>query len=327
MREFEVLQGEGGRRLDKHLSKILGNAPMPLVQKFLRKKLIKLNGAKANGQDMIQDGDRIQVWLSDDFVGELVTAPKEPQSSGNIRAVYEDADILVANKPPGLLTQPSKPGGEEDTLNRRLLAYLAKKGQFTPREGSAFAPACCNRLDRNTSGLVMCAKNLAASQELSKAFAQGKVNKIYIAAMLGRIDKEQLLEGFIDRNEETFESLASGDAGKPAAMRVWPVAYGQGFTVARIQLLTGRTHQIRAFGKEMGHPILGDPKYGDASENARLARVHGVRYQLLHAEKMTYNADEGKLKGLCGMEWEAPPHGLFMKFLEKENAVPKARIR
>jgi 23S rRNA pseudouridine955/2504/2580 synthase len=323
MREFEVHAGEGGRRLDRHLSKILGNAPMPLLQKLLRKKLIKLNGAKASGEAMISDGDKITVWVSDPFLAELVSAPKDPpRSLGAISAVYEDSDILVADKPPGLLTQASKPGGAEDTLDRRLIAYLSRNGQFSPGEGTAFTPACCNRLDRNTSGLVMCAKNLSASQELSKAFAEGKVEKIYLAALCGRIEKEQLLEGFIERNNETFSSMVSGE-GKPAAMRVWPVAYGQGFTVARIQLLTGRTHQIRAFGKEMGHPVLGDPKYGDPSENARLARVHGIRAQLLHAEKMAYKRGEGKLKRLCELTWQAPPHGLFMRFLEKENAVPK----
>ena len=306
VREITVCRGEDNRRLDKYLMKYMNIAPHSFIYKMLRKKRIKLNGARAGGNEILCDGDTITLYLSDDTISSFTAARAIPKQAGDLDIVFEDDDILILNKPAGMLVHSDSPHSSDD-LASRLICYLGGKGLLS----DTFTPAPSNRLDRNTSGIVACGKHPAAVRALNEA----KSEKFYIAAVFGTINKPDRLVGFISKdsqnNEVTVNSM-SFPGSKQIITEFIPIGWGQGITLLKIKLVTGRTHQIRAQLMAAGFPVLGDPKYGDIRANERFA----LKSQLLHAAEYTFISNEGLLAKYYKSTFCAPIPEKFTSFIK-----------
>ena len=284
MKEIKITKNEENQRLDKYLLKYFNKAPKSFVYKMLRKKRIKLNKGKAEGSEMLLEGDTLQLYLAEETMAGFMEEKTVPVAERHFGIVYEDDDILVVNKPAGLLTHPEK-AEDRDTLTDQILYYLYEKGQYTPSAESAFTPAVCNRLDRNTSGIVVAGKTLRAVEEA------------------GEIDL------YLSKDEEHNQVRTSHQekAGYRRALTKYrPLAHTKDYTLLELQLITGKTHQIRAHMQAMGHPVLGDRKYGDAETNRKVRGEFAISNQCLHARKIVWKEKEGFLSYLYGKQMTAP---------------------
>jgi len=318
MNTFTIQANNANQRLDKFLLKYFNKATRGLIYKLLRNKRIKLNGARAAGSEILRAGDELMFYIAPETMAGLMEARAIREDCAALSVLYEDAHVLMADKPGGLLTQPDAPNA--DCVSERLLAYLARSGAYTAEAGAAFTPAPVNRLDRNTSGIVLCAKTLAAAQVLSAALREraGGLEKYYLAVAVGRVREAMVLSGVHQKDEKTNQATIRnaditnvlGEDGKDAVTEITPLSHGDGFTVLRVKLLTGRTHQIRAHLQSIGHPIVGDPKYGDAAAN----RAFGVKGQLLCAYELRMGELDEPLAYLNGKVFCAPLPAGFRRF-------------
>jgi len=309
MREIVLSQQEENRRLDKFLAHYLNRAPNALLQKLLRKKRIKLNGKRAHGNEIVKAGDVVGLYLAPDTIADLREsgASKLPPAKP-VDVVYEDEHILMLNKPAGLLTHSDKAGEGQDTLVARMLFYLHKKGEFTPFQ-TTFAPAMCNRLDRNTSGLVICGKQLPALQNLNAAFAAQTVDKTYLAVVHGRLEGKGTLRGFLHKDKKANRSsVTNAENGEAVHTEYESAAVGDGFSLLRVKLVTGKSHQIRVHMSALGHPLVGDVKYGGKN-------ISAVRGHLLHCCSIQFCPTTKGLEYLDGRVFSAPMPKAFEQFL------------
>ncbi|MCM1282338.1 MAG: RluA family pseudouridine synthase [Muribaculaceae bacterium] len=296
MKEFTITPNESGQRLDKLLKKILPEASAGFLYKMLRKKNITHNGKKADGREMLNEGDRIQLFFSDatflKFSGNVKELEEEYEVLKSLfmqglKVVYEDEDILAADKPANMLSQKAK--ASDISANERLLGYLIRSGALQPEGVQTFRPSVCNRLDRNTTGLILMGKTLRGSQFLSESLRNRSIQKYYRAVVAGHVQKEAHMSGYLLKDEEKnkVQILKEEREGAAFAETVYcPVAYGDGCTLLELQLITGKTHQIRAQLAADGHPVIGDRKYGDAKMNKFMHEELHVNHQLLHAYRI-----------------------------------------
>ncbi len=324
MQEFTVNPQQAGQRLDKVLGRYLSLAPKDFLYKMLRKKNIVLNGKKALGSELVQQGDLVRLYLSDETIEKFtrkegarefprLTAPPYP-------ILYEDETLLVVDKPAGVLSQ--KASASDISANEMLLGYLLGTGQITTESMRTFTPGVCNRLDRNTSGLLFFGKTLAGARAISALLQERALGKYYLGVVAGRISQQIAPSGWLSkeqqRNVVTVTEEERKDA-RPIRAVYTPLDVSKEATLLQIQLLTGRSHQIRAQLASLGHPIWGDPKYGDREKNGSVRYRYGVRAQLLHCAKAIFPADlTGVLAPLAGRTLTAPLPPLFAKVCREE---------
>ena len=322
MYQFTINSNEAGQRFDKYLHKLLPKAPASFFYNMLRKKNIVLNGKKAEGKEKLSIGDEISLFLSEEtFLSFQDSLQKESefikayQTLKDIQIVFENQNMLIVNKPSGILTQKSK--DSDLSLNEWLIGYLLFSNAITRESLRTFKPSVCNRLDRNTSGLVLCSKTLKGSQRLSMLIRERKVHKFYRLFVKGSVEKEELLKGYLVKDELTNKVIISEtpiEQGAYIKTRFYPVQKLSDMTYLEVELITGKTHQIRAHMASVGHPILMDYKYGDHKFNEKYKDRFPAQGQLLHAYRLEFSKEESLLEG-AGPVFIAEEPSVFQKLL------------
>lgn len=300
MQAVTINDNQAGQRLDKFLHKYLPLAGNGFLYKMLRKKNIVLNGKRAEGKEMLAKGDLIQFYFSEETFQKFAGRPLEDTAEYEKAfskwrgeeaptVIYEDSDLLFLNKPAGLLTQKAKP--EDISVNEWMIGYLLHCNAVTAENLHTFHPSVCNRLDRNTSGLVLCGKSLQGSQLLSRMIKERSIRKFYLTICKGVLSKPRMLEGYLVKDTKTNKvTVCAQNSHKAAAVKTFyrPLAVSgdNAYTLLEVELITGKTHQIRAHLATDGHPLVGDCKYGDASANHLFQKKYNLHAQLLHAHRV-----------------------------------------
>ncbi len=329
MKIYTIGVNEAGQRLDKYLSRLLRNATSGLLYKQLRCKNITLNGHKAKGCELLSPDDTVRVFMSDStiekFTAQNTPLPVPGADPGFLKVVYEDGDIILADKPAGVLSQKAE--RDDISMNEYLISYLkygasgsggAESCQNTGCPGSAVTPAFCNRLDRNTSGLMIGGKSLAGLREMSRIIRERSLSKYYLAVVGGTVGESGSIDGWLSKdpaaNRVTVKSREF-----PGSSRIIteyaPMAAADGLTLLKLKLVTGKAHQLRAHLASVGHPVLGDPKYGDPALN----RSYGAKIQLLHSYEAVFPHMEGDFAELSGRSFKTEFPERFRKYFDAES--------
>lgn len=287
MIDVNITGNDSGKRLDRFLRQYLKEAPLSLVYRMIRRD-VKLNGRRAPGDVVLREGDIVSLYIDESRLASLIGERDHPAAERQFAIAYEDENLLVVDKPHGLLVHGDV-GERTNTLVNQVIDYLIKTGSYVPERERTFVPAPVHRLDRNTAGLVMFGKNAPALRTLSEALRNGWIRRYYTAIVTGRLDGEHRLTGTLHRDEDRKQSFVSGETARDGRLIetvVRPLHAEDRYSLVCVELITGRTHQIRAHLQAAGHAIAGDPKYGVPSINRTLKDAADWSFQLLHASRI-----------------------------------------
>lgn len=318
MKVLVVTRNEAGQRLNKLLSKYLNLAGTGFIYKMLRKKNITLNGGKCDGSERLEEGDEIRLFLSDETIEKFSKVQVQNVKKKTLDIIYEDQHILLINKPAGMLSQKAKEADE--SLVEYVTDYLLERGSLTREDLKTFRPSVCNRLDRNTSGLVVAGKSLLGLQIMSAVLKDRSIHKYYYCVIKGRLAGKQTIEGYLLKDERTNQVRIYDNPvpeSLPTVTAYEPVSEYDGYTLLKVTLVTGRTHQIRAHLASIGCPLVGDVKYGDQRVNEEARKRFGIRHQMLHSFRVEFPSLPEPLAYLSGRSFTAPLPREFGKIWEK----------
>lgn len=323
MQMITVTSNEAEQRLDKLLAKYLNLAGKGFIYKMLRKKNITLNDKKADGSEKLVQGDVVKLYLSDDTILKFTRPVGDlPEEAPQLDILYEDAHLLILNKPAGMLSQKAK---EDDiSMVEQITAYLVQTNQLTREQLKSFKPSVCNRLDRNTSGIIVAGKSLTGLQIMSRMFKERTMDKYYLCIVKGQMEKGSRIQGYLKKDEaknQVVISTKQTEGALPIETEYMPLCVGNGLTLLKVKLITGRSHQIRAHLASIGHPIGGDGKYGEERLNRALKERYGIRSQLLHSYRLVMPEMEQPLSQVSYRTFEAPVPDDFKRVMDGEGLV------
>ena len=334
MVKLVIHKNEAEQRLDKFLLKYLDKAGTSFLYKMLRKKNITLNGKRAEGSERLKENDEVTLFLSDETVARFRSETKAEEAQAAVKPtgirldiVYEDEDVLLINKPAGLLSQ--KAAAEDVSVNDAVVEHVRDlqaagrsehdaTASLQDDRAEAFTPSICNRLDRNTSGLITAGKTLAGLQFLSEQFRSRRVGKYYLALVSGVMGKDLQVKGWLQKDEASNRVMVLRQPREGAdriETEIHPLQNNGDYTLVKLKLLTGKTHQLRAVLADLGHPVIGDPKYGSEEANRGIRRLMPLRVQLLHAWELDFPELEGRFARLSKRRFKAPLPAVFKKCL------------
>lgn len=321
MKLITVSENEAGQRLDKLLAKYLNKAPKSFLYKMLRKKNITLNGKKATGNEKTALNDEIKLFLSDETIASF-SEVKVEKASGKLNVIYEDEHLLLINKPAGMLSQKAKPS--DVSLVEHLISYLLETKAIDKASLQGFRPSICNRLDRNTSGLIVAGKSLAGLQTMAEVFKDRSLHKYYLCIVAGEIKEARYIEGFLykdeAKNQVTVTKTQTNKDAQPIQTEYIPLCGTSEATLLKVKLITGRSHQIRAHLASVGHPIIGDTKYGDERVNRFYREKQQIKCQLLHSYRLEMPAlADTPLAYLGGKTFLAPAPSIYKKLTDSKG--------
>lgn len=319
MKEIIIDENDNEQRLDRFLRKYLSEAPRSFIYRMIRKKNIEVNNKRAKPETIIYEGDTIQLFLSDKTINKFKAIPVEVKSNITPNVIYEDDNIILMNKPVGLLSHGTGDEFEENVVDS-MISYLIEKGEFVPRIEKTFTPSICNRLDRNTSGIIMGAKNYKTLKSINEAIREADIKRYYKTIVKGNLIDEIKAEAYLikDREENKVEIFEDDQEGsKKIITNIKPLKNKKGYSMLEIELITGRTHQIRGHLASLGYPVIGDRKYGNRQTNFEFNDKYKLDNQFLHGYKIEFNGLVEDLEYLNGKTFKSKLMGIYSD-VEKE---------
>lgn len=319
MKELIINKNDSGQRLDRFLKKYLSKAPKSFIYKMIRKKNIKLNNKKASPDATVLEGDTIQLYLADETIEKFKDQTIIEKSHLSINIIYEDTNIILINKPVGVLSHSANKDYGNNVVDS-MVHYLYQKGEYDPKIEKTFIPAICNRLDRNTSGIIIGAKNYPALKSVNDAIRKRNIKRYYKTIVEGVIKKDRFLEGFLSKDVELNKAEITEkerEDSKKIITGIRVLATSEQYSLLEIELITGRTHQIRAHLASIGHPIIGDMKYGNRKTNKYFKERYDLQSQFLHGYRIIFTELDKSIDYLEGKEFIAKGGQTFIR-IEKE---------
>ena len=329
MVKLTITANEADQRLDRFLRKYLRRAPLSAIYRMIRKD-VKLNGKRAAKDTMLRTGDELVLYISEERIHELTVAPaRRHTAKKQFKVIYEDDDVLIVDKPRGLLTHGDS-HEKKNTLANQVCGYLQEKGEYDLSREKTFTPSPVNRLDRNTTGLVIFGKNADTLRKLTRLIRQRDgVDKYYLTIVCGKLDSPMALDEMLEKDHRrnisrvVSDASGSGTDARKAITFVEPVIAGKRFSLVEAKILTGRTHQIRLQLANAGFPLAGDSKYGNSRSNRYVRDTAGITTQLLHACRLVFADIDDMPSGLRGKTVESP---LPPDFKKAEQLLVHERI-